>query len=72
MQLTPSTTSAQVATNWELRITCQEAKEQGLTRPLQSRRKDVGSRYSSLAANLVNFGELNWAASRYTAAGKTR
>ena len=57
-QLTPSTTCAQAATNWELCIICQEAKEEDLTRPLQSRRKDLGSGYSSLAANLVKFSEL--------------
>ncbi|XP_076031372.1 uncharacterized protein LOC143019540 isoform X1 [Oratosquilla oratoria] len=45
-------------TNWNLCIICQDDTKETLTRPLQSKRKDVGSGYSSLAENLIRFNEL--------------
>ncbi len=37
---------------------CQEEKSESLTSPSKSKRKDSGSGYSSLAANLIRFSEL--------------
>ena len=45
-------------TNWELCIICQEDNEEPLTCPSNSKRKDLGSGYSSLADNLIRFHEL--------------
>ena len=45
-------------TDWKLCLICQEQKEESLTCPSQSKRKDVGSGYSSLAENLIRFHEL--------------
>ena len=45
-------------TDWKLCLICQEQKEEPLTCPSQSKRKDVGSGYSSLAENLIRFHEL--------------
>ena len=45
-------------TNWKLCMICQEDNEEPLTCPLKSKRKDVGSGYSSLAENLIKFNQL--------------
>ena len=45
-------------TNWKLCMICQEDNEEPLTCPLKSKRKDVGSGYSSLAENLIRFNQL--------------
>ncbi|PIK35048.1 hypothetical protein BSL78_28134 [Apostichopus japonicus] len=39
-------------------LICQEDKTETLTKPGQSKRKDIGSGYSSLAENLIKFSEL--------------
>ena len=39
-------------------LICQEQKEEPLTCPSQSKRKDVGSGYRSLAESLIRFNEL--------------
>ena len=44
--------------NWELCIICQEITTELLISPLNSKRKDVGKGYQSLAENLVKFDEL--------------
>ena len=55
----PSTNVQHVAmTNWKLCLICQEQKEEPLTCPSQSKRKDVGSGYRSLAESLIRFNEL--------------
>uniref|UniRef100_UPI00358E1F74 uncharacterized protein n=1 Tax=Myxine glutinosa TaxID=7769 RepID=UPI00358E1F74 len=54
----PSTSTHPTQTNWKLCIICQEDKAESLTCPSQSKRKDSGSGYSSLAANLIRFSEL--------------
>ena len=46
------------STNWELCIICQELAAEPLTSPLNSKRKDTGKGYHSLAENLVKFDEL--------------
>jgi len=56
---TPLSSSQQPAvTNWELCMICQEDTEEPLTCPSKSKRKDVGSGYSSLADNLIKFNQL--------------
>ena len=45
-------------TNWNLCLICQEDNEEPLTCPSKSKRKDVGSGYSSLAGNLIRFNQL--------------
>ena len=45
-------------TNWKLCMICQEDDEEPLTHPSKSKRKDVGSGYSSLADNLIKFNQL--------------
>ena len=45
-------------TNWKLCMICQEDDEELLTYPSKSKRKDVGSGYSSLADNLIKFSQL--------------
>ena len=55
----PSTNVQPVTiTDWKLCLICQELKEEPLTCPSQSKRKDVGSGYSSLAESLIRFNEL--------------
>ena len=55
----PSTNVQHVAmTNWKLCLICQEQKEEPLTCPSQSKRKDIGSGYRSLAETLIRFNEL--------------
>ena len=57
----PSTSSHQpTVTDWKLCLLCQEDKEEPLTFPSKSKRKDVGSGYSSLADNLIKFDELGY------------
>lgn len=51
---TPSTSSR----HWKLCVVCQEEKAEPLTCPSKSKRKDVGSGYSSLAEKLIEFNEL--------------
>lgn len=53
-------TSTQPATetDWKLCFICQGTKTESLTSPSQSKRKDKGSSYSSLAENLNKFNEL--------------
>ena len=46
------------STNWELCVICQETTAEPLTSPLNSKRKDVGKGYQSLAENLVKFIKL--------------
>jgi len=54
-----SSTSQQPSpTNWQLCVLCQEDKSEALTCPSLSKRADKGSGYSSLATNLIKFGEL--------------
>ena len=56
---TPSTSSRHLmVTNWKLCVMCQEEKAELLTCPSKSKRKDVGSGYSSLAEKLMEFNEL--------------
>lgn len=55
---TPSTSSSLMVTNWNLCVICQEEKAEPLTCPSKSKRKDVGSGYSSLAEKLMEFNEL--------------
>lgn len=55
----PSTSSRYLTvTNWKLCAICQEETSEPLTCPSKSKRKDLGSGYSSLAENLVEFHEL--------------
>ena len=55
----PSTSSRYlVVTNWKLCVICQEEKDKQLTCPSKSKRKDVGSGYSSLAEKLIEFNAL--------------
>jgi len=58
--LSVSTTSTKyrTVTNWKLCVICQEEKAEQLTCPSKSKRKDVGSGYSSLAEKLIEFNEL--------------
>ena len=55
---TASTSQHLTTTDWRLCIICQEDKIETLTKPVQSKRKDIGSGYSSLAENLIKFNEL--------------
>ena len=45
-------------TNWQLCVICQEDREEQLASPMQSKRNDLGSGYTSLAKNLVEFSQL--------------
>ena len=54
----PSSPPHLTTTDWKLCLICQEKKTETLTKPDQSKRKDIGSGYSSLAENLVKFSEL--------------
>ena len=54
----PSTSQHLTTTDWKLCLICQEDKTETLTKPDQSKRKDIGSGYSSLAENLVKFSEF--------------
>ena len=55
----PSTNVQYVAmTNWKLCLICQEQKEELLTCPSQSKRKDVGSGYRSLAERFNELEQL--------------
>jgi hypothetical protein len=54
----PSTSQHLTTTDWKLCLICQEDKTETLTKPDQSKRKDIGSGYSSLAENLAKFSEL--------------
>ena len=54
----PSTSPHLITTDWSLCLICQEDKTETLTKPDQSKRKDIGSGYSSLAENLIKFSEL--------------
>ena len=44
--------------NWKLCIICQEEKDEPLTCPMNSKRKDLGSGYASLSENLIEFEKL--------------
>ena len=55
---TSSTSQQLTTTDWRLCIICQKDKNETLTKPEQSKRKDIGSGYSSLAENLIKFNEL--------------
>lgn len=51
-------TSCTAKTDWKLRIICQEHTAEALRCPLQSKRADKGSGYTSLAEHLIQFNEL--------------
>jgi len=53
-----STSQHLTTTDWTLCLLCHEDKTETLTKLDQSKRKDIGSRYSSLAENVVKFSEL--------------
>jgi len=56
----PSTpTISQDVTNWKQCVICQEETKEPLTCPANSKRKDLGSGYSSLTQHLIQFNELN-------------
>ena len=56
----PSTSSRYLTvTNWQLCVIGQAQNAEPLTCPSKFKRKDVGSGYSRLAENLVEFNELN-------------
>ena len=52
---TPTTTTE---TNWKLCLVCQEETSESLVCPVLSKRRDPGSGYTTMAANLVKFDEL--------------
>jgi len=54
----PSTSPHLTTTDWRLCLICQEDKTETLTKPDQSKRKAIGSGYSSLVENLIKFSEL--------------
>ena len=54
----PSTSST-AKTDWKLCIICQEHTAEALRCPLQSKRADKGSGYTSLAEHLTQFNELD-------------
>ena len=55
----PLTSSRYLAvSNWKLCVICQAETAKPLTCPSKSKRKDVGSGYSSLAEKLVEFDKL--------------
>ena len=56
--LSTSSSSISTPTNWNLCIICQAETSENLNCPALSNRKDVGSRYKSIAAHLRRFGEL--------------
>ena len=45
-------------TNWKLCLVCQEETSESLVCPVLSKRRDPGSGYTTMAANLVKFDEL--------------
>ena len=51
-------TSCTAKTDWKLCILCQEHTAEALRCPLQSKRADKGSGYTSLAEHLTQFNEL--------------
>ena len=53
-----STSQEPADTNWNLCVLCQQETAEALTSPLQSKRKDVGKGYQTLAENLIKFNEL--------------
>ena len=55
----PSRESTPVKTNWNRCVLCQEETGEALQCPAKSKRHDVGAGYSTLAANIVRFSELN-------------
>ena len=55
----PWEASSSADVNWELCVLCQEQTAESLICPLQSKRKDVGKGYQSLAENLIKFKELS-------------
>ena len=54
-----STSQHSADINWELCVLCQEQTAESLISPLQSKIRDVGKGYQSLAENLIKFNELN-------------
>ena len=54
-QRTPTTPPE---TNWKLCLVCQEETTESLVCPVLSKRRDPGSGYTTMAANLVKFDEL--------------
>ena len=54
-QRTPTTPPE---TNWKLYLVCQEETTESLVCPVLSKRRDPGSGYTTMAANLVKFDEL--------------
>ena len=54
-QRTPTTPPE---TNWKLCLVCQEETTESLVCPALSKRRDPGSGYTTMAANLVKFDEL--------------
>ena len=54
-QRTPTTPPE---TNWKLCLVCQEETTESLVCPVLSKRRDPGSGYTKMAANLVKFDEL--------------
>ena len=54
-QRTPTTPPE---TNWKLCLVCQEETTESLLCPVLSKRRDPGSGYTTMAANLVKFDEL--------------
>ncbi|KAK4289343.1 hypothetical protein Pmani_037682 [Petrolisthes manimaculis] len=57
-QTSPSTSLHLTTIDWKLCLICQEDKTETLTKPDQSKRKDIGSGYSSLAETLVIFSKV--------------
>jgi len=59
IQVPSTSTISQDVTNWKQCVICQEETKEPLTRPVNSKRKDLGSGYSSLTQNLIRFNQLN-------------
>ena len=58
-ELASTSTSLRLTpTDWSLCLICRENKTEKLTRPDQTKRKDIGTGYSSLTENLIKFSEL--------------
>ena len=52
------TPTAPPETNWKLCLVCQEETTESLVCPVLSKRRDPGSGYTTMAANLVKFDKL--------------
>jgi len=58
-QVPSKSTINQDVTNWKQCVICQDKTKEPLTCPANSKRKDLGSDYSSLTQHLIRFNELN-------------